>query len=381
MYFPACNYGANRIGFAAVLIAFLLLGCGGESLTPFQPATGTDAARLYWSLTLSQHATTLSTVAPYDTLRLVATPRDDDGNPLPGLGPVTFISMDPEHVQVTPDGIVRALKAGEAIFVTAKLAVGNTEHSDQLVLNVTDESAPPVLTHVSVDSPDSTAWAVNGDGSFLSISNQGTWTDLGWKILALVGTDASNNPIPELAFTFTSSDTTVAKVIGTGGAFLVVDPQRPGRTTIIASATAYGVTVADTLRFTITMPVFGVVRIAPRQTGVGTATPGFGPDEITVVPGATVLWVNTSGQSADVVFDDPTNIVDHGAVSCAAAGAADEGGAGNIAAFGEPQDANATLSAENCRSRRFLASGVYSYQSTLTGAHGRVVVSESPSAP
>jgi plastocyanin len=364
-----------------VLASLLVLGCGGESIAPFQPATGPTAARLYWSLTLNQHAATLSTVMPYDTLRLAATPRDGDGNPISGLGAVTFSSTDPEHVQVSADGIVKALEAGEAIVVTATLAVGNTQHADTLLLNVTDEPVPPVLAHVSLDPTDSTKWAVNGDGSLLSISNQGTWNSFDWKVPTVFGTDANGNAIPELAFTFTSSDTTVARTLGTGGSLLIVVPKKPGRTTIIASATAYGVTVADTIPFSITMPVFGVVRIAPRQVGLNATAIGFIPDEVTVSPGATVMWVNAGGQPADVVFDDPTDIVIHGAVSCAAAGAADQGGAGNIASFGEPQDPNVALSSENCRSRRFLSSGVYPYQSTLTGARGRVVVSDGLSAP
>ena len=66
-----------RGGAAAILAA--LLGCGSDSVAP---TPTTDVSHFYWSLTLGQHAINLSTVAPYDTVRIAATPRKADGTPL-----------------------------------------------------------------------------------------------------------------------------------------------------------------------------------------------------------------------------------------------------------------------------------------------------------
>src|SRR5581483_2831555 len=91
-------------GSGAALAALLLLGCSGD-VAPFQPKVNASADSLYWQLTLDVSAALLSTQSPYDTIRLVATPRDKNGNAITGLGPITFRSSDPGRVEVTPDGL------------------------------------------------------------------------------------------------------------------------------------------------------------------------------------------------------------------------------------------------------------------------------------
>jgi plastocyanin len=367
---------------AALLAGLLLAACAGESAAPFAPATGADATGLYWGLTLNHHAVTLSTVAPYDTMALVATARDARGAALEGLGTVAYTSSDPSRVQVSADGHVRALQSVQGVTVTAELLVGNVRHTDQTTFVVTDEPAPPTLAHLSIhpQPPDSTTWSLSGDGSFFHLPGNGNAGFATPKAVFGSGTDAQGTPIPGLNLAFSASDTTVARVVGFGPV-MVLFPMKPGRVSFIASTTAYGVTLADTVQFTIVMPVLQIVKIRPRQVSLGGPDQiTFGPADITVAPGGAVLWLNLSGTQADVVFDDPTNVVEHGAISCANP---DEPlDAGNIAAFGVPQDSLApSLDAENCRSRRFPVAGVYPYHTSLTGATGRVVVADGLSTP
>src|SRR5262245_33764389 len=82
------------------LAAFGLVGCSGlESVQ--RPDPETDPTRLYTDLTLDRRAINLSTVAPYNTLQLTATPHDAMGQPMTGLSAPIFHSSDTTSVTVT----------------------------------------------------------------------------------------------------------------------------------------------------------------------------------------------------------------------------------------------------------------------------------------
>lgn len=359
--------------FGAALTFVVLGGCA-DGATPQEPLAGDQAAGLYWALTLDHDAAVLSTASPYDTLRITATPRDGTGRPLGGLGLVTYHSDNPQQIAVDSTGLVRALGVGEGLAVVAELAAGGTVHSDTLFVTITNDPAPPAFADLSIrpSAPDSTKWAVNGDGSMLFIQPTGDSFSLPFKVVSPFGTDVNGQLIPGVPATYASSDPKVALVDGVnGGTLMVLFPKKPGRTMVTASTTAYGVKLADTVEFTITMPVVTVVKIQRRQ-GSGEIT--FSPREVVVSPGGTVIWVNTTGEPVDIAFDNAGAVGAHGLPSCAAGGVVDPGGTGDVPAFGEPLAPNAPLSAANCRSRGFAVPGVYPYRSALTGATGRVVV-------
>jgi plastocyanin len=359
---------------AAVSLA--MAGCGDTSPDPYEPVTGSDATESYWGLTLDHEAVTLSTVAPYDTIRLTATPRDRRGAALEGLGAATFRSPDP-RVEVTADGLVRAHEVAEDIRVVAELAAGNRRYSDTVVVNATNVTVPPVLTTLSIDvAPgDSALWPLGGDGSNMYLAGDGSFglSLPPFKALTVSSLDASGAPIPGLAISIRSSDPKIGHVESIPGLGAILFYQNVGRFDVIASATAYGVQLADTLPFTLTLPVYGVTWIKPATTRPG-APPQiqFSPSEVTIRAGGAVVWPNISGQPVDIVFDDPTNVLERdAAISC---GFGDVGGAGNIDAFGEAQDPGMPVGAVNCRSRRFPVAGVYPYHSPTLGVAGRVVV-------
>ena len=139
----------TRLSIGKAIAVVVVLGCGSD-IAPTRPLSPTDASKAYWSLSLSHHAVTLATVAPYDTIRLVATPLDSHGSPLPAAGTLAFSSSDLHTVQVDLTGLVRAIAPGSNIQVVATLTEGNLIHADTLFINVTSDSAPAPITRLSI---------------------------------------------------------------------------------------------------------------------------------------------------------------------------------------------------------------------------------------
>jgi plastocyanin len=175
-----------------------------------------------------------------------------------------------------------------------------------------------------------------------------------------------------VAVDYRSSDPTIASVDRELG---FVTGNRPGRVTIVASATAYGATRADTLAFTIGLPVRAILSVVDTLLGLGsTRSVLFAPSEVRVGPGAAVVWIWARDIPAtDVTFDDPSNVAER---TDGGLGSGAHTGAGNI-----PAQANCSASTnfltqirECFKARVFPVPGVYSYRSTLTGATGRIVV-------
>src|SRR5690348_13021390 len=94
--------GASRVG--VVLLGLVgVLGCGHDTTGP----APRDPTTLLWQLDVNHQAVTLATVAPYDTVQLVATPRALGGAPLAGAV-VTYRTTDATSVVVSPTGLVTA---------------------------------------------------------------------------------------------------------------------------------------------------------------------------------------------------------------------------------------------------------------------------------
>jgi plastocyanin len=373
---------------AAVSAVLTVLGCGDTTPAPTRPAAPRDATHLYWALSLDHHAITLSTAAPYDTLQLTATALDAQGTALDGLdGTVSFRSTVPDVAYVTADGLVHAMKAGTGVQVIAEYATGNARHADTAIVNVTNDTpAPRMLDSLSIHPLPPAEATVNFAPSFQfpetpppSIS--GYLQSLAFSVffgstITARATDMAGHAIPKIAVAFTSANPLVATINRSTGAIKLVSP---GQVPIIATATAYGVTKADTVVYTVLQPIFAALNIKRRPISPTETAVTFGPSEVTVSAGAMVLWLNTSGEPVDVTFDDPTNVAP-GTIGC---GEGDPGEAGNIAAFGEPLDPDPTvpLSGANCRTRSFPVPGTYAYHSTATGAAGRIIVAGGPSNP
>ncbi len=330
------------------VLALAVAACATD--TPYAPPPVTDPTKLYWSLTLNHRAVTLSTVAPYDTIRLVATPRTIKGLPIAGLPAPTFTSLDLQNVQVSATGLVHVIGTGTQFTVVASLSIGNDTHADTAIFNVTDTTTPPVLSRFTIHPPP-------GD-SAKTASNFPT-------LIPSAGIDAAGDTIQNLATYYSTADSSVATIDRTG----VLSPVRPGHVTVYATATAYGITKADTLPYTIGYSLFAVIQIAAEPNAAGKIVGIFTPSTVSLGPGATVVFQNQSAPSTDVTFDDPTHVMQDDA---ACAQHVWWCGSGNIAAFAnDPSDTSDT---KQLRIRSIPAPGTYKFHSTISGASGSVVV-------
>lgn len=338
----------------------LLLLVGGCAPDDAAPTQSIDGSQLYWAVTVDHQAVTLSLDAPYDTLRLTATARTATGAALSDAPVPRFRSTDVDLVQVDSTGLLHAVKVTTGTVVIAEDTVDNIVHSDTVWVNVTDVPDPPMLANLSIHPvpPDSAAFALGG--TLFQFQ----------KVLTARAVDASGTPIDGIAVHYASSDPLVATIDPTTGA---ITTNRVGAVTFTASATAYGVTRADTLPFTIGLPVWAAMSITQRVTDQGDTVPVFPLAPTVIGAGGDVSWNNETSLSVDVTFDDSTNVTQDDQV-CAAFGAfASDAfcGGGNIPAWSADTTGNYLLS---IRVRHFRVPGTYHYRSTRYGVTGTIIV-------
>ena len=332
---------------AAAALAGLLTaaGCAPDSTGPV-PID--DPSRLYWALTLDHRAVNLSTEAPANAQRVVAIPRRSDGSALADVGPPTYHSSDPTRVQVDADGLVRAVRTGERVLVVATLVVGNVRHADTAVVRVTADAAPVAPPALSIQPlpGDSAVWQANRLDSYGLFGAR-----------PIVAHDGEGSPLTDLAIHYESSDTTIAVIDRTTG---LLDGQRPGVVTLRASTVAYGRTLRDSVRFTVTLPVYAIVAAYP--PGFFGPTTVFQPGRVTIPEGGSVLWLTGNPEPMEITFDDPTHVAEEGMLCLC--------GSGDIPAF--PME-------EQQRARTFPVVGTYHYRTTSNGgAAGSIVVVPKP---
>jgi len=357
-----------------------LTGCGTlEPVAPLKPVT--DAEQLYMSLTLDHRAINLSTASPYDTLQLTVTPRNALGAAMSGLPAPTFRSSDTTSVWVTPDGLLQARRSATGVLVIAELVIdGPVRHADTALINVSNLASPPVLASLSIDAvpPDSGVWPTTTANIGHFLFGQAIVSGVGFAInnfrLTPRAVDADSNSISGLAIEYASLDLAIGVADKYDG---LVTLLRPGHVRFVARTTAYGITKADTAVFTVTLPIASDVWTEQRLGGPTI----FVPNEVRIASYGMVFWRSYLSDTADVTFDDPTNVIEPPAVICefmdflaSYFGPGPACGAGNILL---PNVAPPILVDESERTlqvRQFPVPGVYTYRSIRTGATGRVIV-------
>ena len=335
----------------AACVALTAAACGGDPA--ITPPPESDPTTLYWQLTLNVHAATLSTVAPNDTVRMIATPRTISGSPITDLPSPTYTSLDLDRAQVDSTGLVHVIGTGDGIQVVASLKQGNIRHADTLVLNVTDEADPPMPASFTIH-PDI------GDSAKVAAASSVT-------LIPRVA-QADGTPISDVAVYFTTSDATIATIDRSTG-FLI--PVRPGSVTVYATTVTYGVTKADTLPYTIGHPIVLAMEIDPVQQANGQIVGAFTPSNVEMGPGAKIYFGNPNAPPTDVTFDDPTNVAQDDA-DCAFIESLC--GSGNIPAWARDPNDDSGLS--GLRARRFPVPGTYHFHSTIFGTSGTIVIDD-----
>jgi hypothetical protein len=254
---------------------------------------------------------------------------------------------------VDSSGLVHVIGSGDQILVIASIEVENIVHADTLVLNVTDESAPPAIATFTIH-PDI------GDSAKVGVSNTATIFPRAYT--------ADATPIPDVAVYFWTSDKTTADIDRTTG-FVV--PHHPGPVTIYAATVTFGVVKTDSLPYLIGHPVQLILSVFPQRSSSGQTIGVFGPSHVILGPGAIVLFFSQGAPPTDLTFDDPTNIEQDdrdcplSEYLC---------GTGSIEAFA--LDPNDPTGLSSSRARRFPVPGTYNFHSTLFGSSGSIVVAD-----
>lgn len=330
---------------AAATAAALAIACGSD---PSGPRIPRDASAVFWSTEIDHRGVTLSTVQPYDTLRIDATPLDVNGRPLSIAVTPAFRSLDPTVVGVDSTGLLSARRAGRAI-VLVSLTAGDVTEQDTVDVAVTTSSVASPLASLSLVPPPSVS--------------VGFYALLFPQTVVATARDTANATMPGVMVQFQSLDKTTLTIDRITG---VMSPVRIGMARVAATATAYGVTRVDTIPVVVGSARLQLVSSPIRRTADGRTGRVFDPGTITLVQGGSVAFVNGTlidhpADSIDVTFDKPAQVgMDQTFCFC---------GSGNIGPFVTPFFWNLFS-----HMRSFPDTGTFTYRSTITGATGKIVV-------
>jgi hypothetical protein len=362
---------------ACTVVAVLTLAsCGTADPTPDRMLSTNP----YLALQLNIHSAIMSTQAPYDTLRLVATPYLASGAVLQTPAAPVFWTSD-DSITVSPDGMVHALgrSSGSTVIVSLQDPVSGVTHADTVVITVTTTAPTSRLTGFAIQRPPTDTGRLAVASAFAARFPTDT--------VRAIATDSAGNDITSaVQVLFTSSAPNVA----------VVDPRsgiaygiRPGNATIVAATTYYGVTKRDSVQLTIDPDaVLARVTIGPTDVASdGSPIFGFSPSTVTLGIGGTVVFgfdliTSMSGFVLDVVFDD-SSAAKPSAFPVTVTTA--QSGSGNIAPLTRPPTdsllvrcfdfANYTWGLYRCQAARaFFTPGTYHYHSGQYGATGTIVI-------
>jgi hypothetical protein len=349
----------------ALTAAVLIEGCGSDAVV--SPVNGSATA--FWALQLERSAVTMALAAPYDTLRLVATPRTASGAPIDNLPAVTFSTTNVNTVEVDSAGLLRAVGLTPGTKIIASLTADGVTHADTATVAVTPDPGALLITSFSIQPvpPDSARMALGGT---LLEPN---------RTLTPIVTDAGGNQVFDLPIRYATLDETTAIIDRWGGAITGVSL---GYVPLVATMTAYGRSFADTVQYRIGLPAYTKVHIhGPLYAYVRYEVGSFDPDSVTVGTGAVIEWEDAGrlpGTASDITFDAAQAAALDSVpeqFSCVNY-ATDCDGTGNVAPFGPAaNDPTGELFWQNfSRARRFTLPGVYRYTNTISGTHGVVVV-------
>jgi plastocyanin len=288
--------------------------------------------QLYWSLHTDMRAIT---VAVNGTQQLVVAPLNKANEPIPNPPAAVYVSADPTKVTVDSAGVITGIAPTDGVIVTAALTMQGITYVDTATVAVTTTSA--VMQSVQLQIPPGGA-ILGAGGAFVPMNG--------------VALDAEGNAIPGVAVSIVTLDPDRVGIYSFGPGTLVAQGQTLGKVRIIAAATAYGVTKADTVIFNVLYPTTGDISSFVNEPQPGVDVIQFQPDILAIAVGGTVTWQNYNNIPIDVTFENGLdNIV-----------------GGNIDEI-DPFDQ---------QSRQFTAPGTYNYKSNATGATGSVIVHTQP---
>jgi hypothetical protein len=326
-----------------------------------------DPATTLRAVTLSAHAITLDTAAPYDTLTLVATARNAAGQPLAGAPLPTFTASD-SSVRVSATGVLQARAIVGQVMVIAQLVYQGVRLADTAYVSVTGARTRPTFTTLqltSADGQDSLPMPVGGFSTLYALPTT--------KTVLAAALDGGSVRIPgalvAVRLSVPTSQATVPATTTTGRAAIrfLLGKAGPGPLWVYGEATVYGVTLRDSLMLTLTPPQFILYTVDTLPEGGAVVKPTV---TVTLGVGAVVWWVShVSSNAMDVVFDDPSAVAGD-PVLASLTGSPAVGG--DIAPF--EGCAGLLDFCPNVASRQFPTAGTYHWHSVGLGISGTIVV-------
>ncbi len=377
----------------------VLFGCGGggAALTG-EPEEG-DLSFTRLELTPAS-----AVIAVGATIQLVASPKDELGNTIPGLPRPTFASSNQVTATVDDDGVVTGVSAGDVV-ITASLAAGGVTRTASATVSVTSgERAANTVTTPGLSFDPSSLVVVAGDTvtwEFSGAVHNVTFVSRappGGNIPDQQTGSAVNRVFPD-AGTF-AYDCTIHS--GMSGEIVVESPGSSTFTTLSVSPATPSIVLGDTVRlratprdqfgnamtglpeptFSSSDPSIGSVDPTGLVTGAGggtaVVTASLTHQGITATAQATVSV--TTAQSGNQTVTTPNNSFDPQSVTIAAGGTVtwQFSEAVHNVTFGSSGPPGGNIPDQdpgNAVSRTFTTAGTYGYECTRhNGMTGQVMV-------
>jgi hypothetical protein len=334
-----------------------LLGCGNDATGPGV----LTASQAYWTLRLNYHAVNLALQVPYDTVQLIATPLNANGEVLLSTPPVTFTAGD-STVSVDSTGFVtanyRTRNVQRPTMVIASLQYQNITLRDTVLIQVTP-TAPTAALKTFALMP------LMGVGTTCNLNALSVSLVENCGPIAVLATDADGDTIADangsaLLINYATLNPRAARIDQSGD----ITETDTGHVTFTASTWAYGTMKADSLHVAVSWPRYTMNQISEVTPANSlTSVLVFEPSK-TVSVGGTVVWYNPYANPIDIVFDDSTTIGE----GCLylLCGILPSTGTGNVPPF----YTDATYSdpspfASGFAGRSFPVAGTYHYHSRL----------------
>jgi len=306
-------------------------------------------------------------------------------------------------VALTLDGLITAKQASAFVWVEAHVRIpGQTDHADTAAISIID-GTPPVLASMQWNPgpSDSTTLSMQENlgnmvfGEFsvprFTLFNLNLYKPR--PKIPIVVQDNFGNSVNGLQFEETALDPDIAD-LGAGRTTVVttarVNPsgKRPGTARFEIRTAAYGAVLADTLTITYTWPVLQSITVVQ---GTG-KSPRFEPAEIRLAPYGLVFWQSQIGDSVDVTFEDPVNVMAPAFTDVCDGldNLPDNWGPGSHCVAGNtmippiptaplgPDGDALFLQGATTKVQQFPVPGIYRYHSVRTGASGQIVVTTNP---
>lgn len=293
-------------------VSVLLMACGHDATAP------AASRSFYWQLQLNHHAVTLATVAPYDTIHLVATALDQTGAPLPVVARPTYTLSD-TSITIDSAGLVRVHWTGSdapPVTVIATFSVGAAHVqtlADTVVFNIVNwnsASEVPMLDSL-IFRP------VAGDSARRAVIDTGNVPGM-QTFDAVVAKTANGAIISNVLVRYKTSDSLIANIASPVSATSAqINAFQPGVVLLTAEATVYGRRKVDSLWYTVGYPLrilwtYGVGQLYQLKS-IPIPDNYVALGQLTVGQGGAILWGNTTqgkpNNSLDIQFDDTTGIV------------------------------------------------------------------------